>query len=340
MSRCPAPTGRTSTLQEDGLQAMTHECAVLETSESTLSRDRVEVSVIICVHNGASTILRQLEALDRQVGAPVFEIIIVDNLSTDDTRATVERWMRDRSELAPAAKVIGAMEKAHIPYARNRGALASTGRIMAFCDADDVVSSYWVSAISGCLDRPGIVGGKLEAVTRAGVPVPSVFANGLTETHYLPHAGNSNLAISRDCFIALGGYDESLPRYGYEDVDISWRAQERGFPIGYCEDAVVRFSLSPRRIAVRKQFLLAKGRVLIAQRHPHAYEPFTLASCLRTLLSRVGLLPYRLIRPGGHRRSRHVAWAINAVGHLAGYRSYVARRVSPTPILIPSQELG
>ncbi|WP_298745169.1 glycosyltransferase family 2 protein [uncultured Microbacterium sp.] len=299
-----------------------------------------EVSVIVCVRNGADTILRQLRALDSQHNAPKFEIIVVDNGSTDTTSAVVAGWLHDPARPAVPARLVSAAERAHIPYARNRGALASRGRILAYCDADDEADPLWLAALTGCLDQDGIAGGRILARTAEGVPQPGVFPEALVATHYLPHAGNANLALTRACFIAIGGYDESLPRYGYEDVDISWRAQEQGFPIGYCGGAVMNFTLASRSAAVRKQFLIAKGRVLISIRHPAAFRPFTLTGCLRVLGGRLAALPYRMVRPGPHRRSRHLAWVVNAFGNLAGWWTYVFRGAHASPVLLTPSDFA
>ncbi|MFB7843201.1 glycosyltransferase family 2 protein [Microbacterium sp. NPDC056052] len=300
-----------------------------------------EASVILCVRNGAATVLRQLHALDAQREAPSFEIVVVDNGSTDRTAEIVEAWLADPGRPAVPARLVSAADRPHIPYARNRGALASLGRILAYCDADDEADPFWLSALTGCLDQDGIAGGRIAARTAEGVEQPGVFPDALVATHYLPHAGNANLALTRACFIAIGGYDESLPRYGYEDVDLSWRAQEQGFPIGYCGGAVMNFTLSSRSAAVRKQYLIAQGRVLISLRHPAAYQPFTLGACLRVLGGRLAALPYRMLRPGPHRRSRHLGWVVNAFGNLAGWWTYVHRGHDADPILLaPSDFAG
>lgn len=164
-----------------------------------------------------------------------------------------------------------------------------------------------------------MVGGRIEAFSPRGEPLPSTFPHGLTPTPYLPHAGNCNLAITRGCFEALGGYDESLPRYGFEDVDLCWRAQEAGFTLRYCPEAIVYFSISPKRKAVKKEFLIAQGRVAMAGRHPQAYQGFTLRSTVAHLATTTALLPLRLASPGDQSRSRHLRHFIDAAGFLVGY---------------------
>ncbi|MBB1513190.1 glycosyltransferase [Tessaracoccus sp. MC1627] len=282
---------------------------------------RVEVSVVICVLNGAATIRRQLDALDAQRGHPPFDVLVVDNGSTDATPTLIAEWQSRPG--APTRKLaIEAHERRNIPYARNVGAMTTTGRIIAYCDADDRVDPAWVKAIADCLSGDGILGGRIEGVSPRGEPKPDTFPHGLTRTPYLPHGGNCNLAITRSCFDAIGGYDETLPRYGFEDVDICWRAQEAGFPMTYCPEAVVYFSISPKTKAIKKEFLIAQARVAMAHRHPGAYQGFTLPGTVAHLARTTALLPVRLARPGASTRSRHVRHFIDACGFMVGYLKY------------------
>ena len=298
--------------------------------------NHIDVSVIICVRNGAKTLGRQLDALDNQVDHPPFEVIVVDNGSTDDTVEVVERWRAGRNSAKAPARLIRADDRPSIPYARNVGALAASGRIFAYCDADDRVGTRWVGALHRALTDDGMVGGRIEGVSPSGQPLPGTFPHGLTSTTYLPHARNFNLAVPRRFFAMIGGYDESLPRYGFEDVDICWRAQEAGFPLTYCPEAVIFFSVSPKITAVKKEFLIAQGRVAMSRRHPQAFRGFTLARCLGNLGAHAALLPWRMIRPGPVTRSRHVRHLVDACGFLAGYFNYGWGRTQPI-LLSPAQ---
>lgn len=282
----------------------------------------LRVSVIICVLNGASTISRQLKALDQQVGQPRFEVIVVDNGSTDGTQDIVRCWLSEHTGAPSNKKLLIAHERSSIPYARNVGAKAAESGIIAYCDADDRVDAHWVRAIADCLTSEGMLGGRIEAIDPSGTPQPGTFPHGLTQTAYLPHAGNCNLAVTKNVFNQIGGYDETLPRYGFEDVDICWRAQEAGFPLIYCPDAIVYFSISPKAKAVKKEFLIAQGRVAMARRHPQAYQGFTFSSTLAHLLRTTALLPVRLLRPGHTPRSRHIRHFIDACGFFVGYLKY------------------
>lgn len=245
-------------------------------------KNEVMVSVVIAVKNGEHTILRQLNALDAQVDAPPFEIIICNNGCTDGTEAVVRRWMDEGDHTAERMSIVDAGAKRGIPYARNCGISMARGGEIAFCDSDDEVDPNWLSALSSALPARGIVGGRIMAREPDGTLREDVFGNGLMDNGYLPFAPTCNFAISKNLAQILHGFDESLPPYGFEDVDISWRAQLSGYPVKYAPNARVLMTLSRPRSAARKKFLLGMGRVLMAHRYPeYDNTEYSTIKCLR-----------------------------------------------------------
>lgn len=293
----------------------------------------LEASVVIIVRNGAHTIRRQLDALARQVDAPPFEVLVVDNGSSDGTAAVVRQWIDQGIGAASYATVIDASERASIPYARNTGALAARGRVILRCDADDAVGPGWVRAFVDNV-RSGGAGGRIVAWRPDGSQDASAFPNGLTPTEYFPHGGNCNMAVVREDFFAVGGYDESLPPYGCEDVDISWRLQEAGLPFIYVPDAIVDFSITPRGKVVKKTFRAAAARMAVAIRHPDSFKgrrlnPITvLGDVARTTVQ----LPFRMLKPGRTPRTRWLRNLVAAYGRAAGYWTYAVHKKPPRHI--------
>ena len=111
------------------------------------------VSVVLCVRNGANTIDAQLEGLARQDYEGSWELVLVDNASTDGTRARVEAWRARLPQLRVVEEsVVGS------GGARNRGSRAVIGTRIACCDADDVVSPAWLREMLAALDRFDVVG--------------------------------------------------------------------------------------------------------------------------------------------------------------------------------------
>jgi GT2 family glycosyltransferase len=304
------------------------------------ARTRPRVSVVIVVKDGRAHLGDQLRALDAQENAPAFEVVVADNGSRDGTPALVRDWILAGHGAAVNARLVDAGRRAGIPYARNEGACATRGEVIAFCDADDVVAPGWVAAMSRALASPGLAGGRRDAFEEDGTPRPDASAHGLTSTAYLPFAATCNLAVTRDCFFAVGGFDESLPPYGFEDVDFCWRAQLAGHPLRYAPDAVIRFTVSGKVRAVRKEFLLAKARMAIVHRHPQFDPtPYSLRYCLADLARSLVRLPGHLRRPRVS-RTREVRWVVDAVGRLAGYWHYSVRGRDARSVLLEGDPLG
>ncbi len=161
----------------------------------------LDLSVVIPARNAAETIGSALDSLARQRFAGTWEVVVVDNGSTDGT-AAVARSFAGR---LPSIRIVEASERSGIPYARNRGVEAARGRLVAYCDADDEVSEGWLAGIAEGLDRYGAVAtrkehGKLNADwVRDSREVPT--ASGMHENWYppyLPHSGMGGMGIRRD----------------------------------------------------------------------------------------------------------------------------------------------
>jgi glycosyltransferase involved in cell wall biosynthesis len=101
------------------------------------------VSVIIPARNAAATIEAQLEAISKQTYSGPWEIIVVDNGSTDGTEHVVRAW---RQRL-PNLLLVSAPHAQGANYARNVGCHSSRGGLLLFCDADDIVESDWMAAM-------------------------------------------------------------------------------------------------------------------------------------------------------------------------------------------------
>ncbi|MGY0070425.1 glycosyltransferase [Streptomyces sp. QTS137] len=196
------------------------------------------VSVVVPVRNGARTLAAQLTALARQTGAVAYEVLVVDNGSTDATR---EVAARARAEL-PGLRIVDASGHAGESCARNRGIAAARGDFIAFCDADDVADAGWLAAMAQAAKEADLVGGGLDtSVLSPGradeQPLPMD-----AQTDFLPFARGANSGAWKDVLTAMGGWDERY-RGGGEDMDLSWRAQLCGYLVRYAGDARMHYRL-------------------------------------------------------------------------------------------------
>jgi glycosyltransferase involved in cell wall biosynthesis len=197
-----------------------------------------EISVIIPAHNAAGTLSRTLEALAAQEGAPEFEVVVVDDGSNDGT-----------AELAERAAVVGRVVRqagAGPARARNAGAAAATGRVLAFTDADCYPTRRWLAEIVSALDGAELVQG-------AVLPEPGVEIGPFDRTIWVtrPHGlfETANLTVRRELFDRLGGFESWLvPRDGKElgeDVWFGWRATRAGARIRFAAEALVHHAVFP-----------------------------------------------------------------------------------------------
>lgn len=141
-----------------------------------MSEKESGVSVVICCHNSAQRLSETLAHLARQQAPPeiAWEVLVVDNASTDDT---VEIARRAWPGNAPAALRITHEPNLGLAHARRRGFLESRFELVSFVDDDNWVCDDWVAQVARIMDRHpqvGLLGGSATAVPEG--PVPAWFA--------------------------------------------------------------------------------------------------------------------------------------------------------------------
>lgn len=212
------------------------------------------LSVVMAAYNAAATIGEQLEALARQQCSQPWEVLVMNNRSSDNT-AEIARSYESR---LPALRVIDALDKQGAAYAMNKGVRAARFPAIAFCDADDVVADGWVAAMGEALARDPFVSGPLEVerLNRSAVSRnrPNAQSSGVQEYVYppfLPHCGAGNMGVRRRVFELVGGFDESLA--ALFDTDFCWRLQLHGVPLTPAPHAVVHVRRRERVGALLRQ---------------------------------------------------------------------------------------
>lgn len=191
---------------------------------------QVRLSVIVPVHGGGNMLAASLRALrGSDLPAPSWELIVVDDASRDDSAAVAGNW---------ADTVISLEGTPRGPaHARNRGAEAARGSILAFVDADVLVHPSTLRQLVEALDEePGAA-----AVFGAYDQQPA--ARGLVSQyrnllHHYVHATNEGDAdtfwagcgaIRRADFVAAGGFDaRRYPRPQIEDIALGYRLRALG----------------------------------------------------------------------------------------------------------------
>jgi glycosyltransferase involved in cell wall biosynthesis len=294
-------------------------------------------SVILPVRNGAATIGQQLAALAAQeIGTP-WELLVVDNGSTDATRQVAEAW-RDRLPLT----LIDAAGRPGISHTRNTGAAAARADLLLFCDSDDVVQPGWAMALVEGLAEADVVGGRtrddlLGGLEKGGgAPWREAHpADRLPSASGGPaYAPGANFAVRRRVVEALGGWDSTIP--AAEDIDFSWRAQQAGFRLGFAPRAVVAYrQRSTARQVASQSFAYGRSRRRLQSRHRQAI-PSRLGPALGVLRAGIDLSIGLLVHPGSRRgRLQWVRWMAYLLGWLLPGRA--ADSAAAVPSAAPLQ---
>ena len=198
------------------------------------------ITVIVPAHNAAATLDGLLSALARQELDQGFEVVVVDDRSTDSTASIAElrgaRLLRSRSRQGPAE-------------ARNAGAAATGAELLAFTDADCEPASGWLREGIAALDRGAdLVTGPIEPLRE-----PGPFERTLRVEGPSPLFESANLFARRSLFDRLGGFQPPArltlaPDAGHfgEDAVFGWRAVRSGARTAYAPGALVRHAVFAR----------------------------------------------------------------------------------------------
>jgi glycosyltransferase involved in cell wall biosynthesis len=228
------------------------------------------VSVVICAYNAERTMKECLDSL-RLIRYPNYEVIVVDDGSTDTTRAISEQY--------PEFRLIS-HENRGLSVARNEGILAATGEIVAFTDSDCAVDPDWLNFL---VQR--LLSESFAAVGGPNLPpaedhwVPEVVARSpggpthvLLSDHEAEHIPGCNMAFWRERLLEVGLFDP-IYRAAGDDVDICWRLQNAGHKIGFAAAALVWHR---RRATVRAYLNQQKGygraESLLYFKHPYRFN--------------------------------------------------------------------
>src|SRR2546421_726100 len=131
----------------------------------------VDITIVVSTHNRASRLNRLLTTLlvDQKPGGVAYEVIVVDNNSTDDTAQVLEAWCaRFGTQLRRLFE-----GQRGVSYGRNAGVMAARGAVVAFTDDDNEPSPNWISTIARVFrEIPAleICGGKLLPCWTTDVP--------------------------------------------------------------------------------------------------------------------------------------------------------------------------
>jgi glycosyltransferase involved in cell wall biosynthesis len=205
----------------------------------------IKLSVVIPCHNAASVICGQLESLVGQQWRHPWEIVLVDNCSTDQLTHIVRDYVRH----FPNIRMVAASARKSQAYALNVGIANARSDAIAICDADDATAPGWVEAMGEALLKHDAVAGRIDTQKLNPDWLQATFGHhpqqkGLQTSFYppyFPHAGSGNFGIRRQIHNAIGGFDETIP-YLF-DTEYCWRLHQAGVRLQYVAEATVHIRL-------------------------------------------------------------------------------------------------
>ena len=210
-----------------------------------------DVSIVIPVHNKCAYTLRCLLAIQQDGCSRTFEVIVVDDASTDETAGMLAGWRGLR--VISNSDNLGFVRSAAMP-----APLPAMVDTSSFLNNDTQVQPGWLDALIDTFrDAPeaGVVGSRL-TLSRGRLQEAGgvVFADGSAwnyghlddpykpEYSYLrepDYVSGASLAIRRELFEALGGFDEHFAPAYYEDIDLAFRVRQAGYRVYYQPASVV-----------------------------------------------------------------------------------------------------
>ena len=231
-----------------------------------------QISAIICTHNRASYLGAAIDSLLTQVFSGHFELIVVDNASTDETRQVVT------ARANPSLRYVYEPTMG-LSVARNTGADFAKAEILAYLDDDAVASPDWLTVLYAAYqanERLAIAGGKVTLLWAEGSVPPHWLSANLsgnlgaydlgTELQLIDQPGLTprglNYSIRRQFLEQVGGFDLNLGRVGKnllsnEELHMTELALKLGWQVAYLPNAQVTHHVAPERL--NRAWFLSRG---------------------------------------------------------------------------------
>jgi cellulose synthase/poly-beta-1,6-N-acetylglucosamine synthase-like glycosyltransferase len=224
-----------------------------------------EITVAICTWNRAGELTEAVKSVADQMTSTPFEILVVDNGSTDSTPRVVARLSEELPNLRCVVEPVQGISRA-----RNRALHAARAPVVLYLDSDARAEPGWLQAYVDALAKhpdAACIGGPVRL--RWGRTPPSWLPwvarvyygayNLGAETHLLANGEplrNMNMVLRRDAALAVGGYDASLGRRGRslrtgEEDELLDRLRNAGHRVYWIGNAWINHSVPPDRVSIR-----------------------------------------------------------------------------------------
>lgn len=212
------------------------------------------ISVVIPAHNAVSTLRESLDSVFANRGV-TYEVLLVNDASTDATEELTLKF---------PARVVSLAKNIMSANCRNLGAQLARGEIVVFFDADQLMAPDTLARYAAALDaNPDVtaVVGSLAADT----PMPGFFSRFKNFQHHFTHQtadregatlASGLVAVRRDAFLKLGGFEPAFSGASIEDIALGYRMIREGHRIRFEPDIqIVHLKAYTLRTMIRSDIL-------------------------------------------------------------------------------------
>src|SRR5262245_23418674 len=238
------------------------------------------VSVVVCAYNAERTMNACLESL-RTMSYPNYEVVVVNDGSTDSTLAISQEHER-RYAADPDAPRLILVDQPNkgLSVARNVGADAGNGEIIAYTDSDCVPDPDWFSFLVYRFVRSGFVavgGPNFPPPEPSLVPAAVAVSPGgpthvLLDDEVAEHIPGCNMAFTKQAMLEVNGFEPIFAAAG-DDVDFCWRLQNHGHPVGFSAAATVwHYRRNTVKAYLKQQMGYGKAEALLYFKHPYRFN--------------------------------------------------------------------
>jgi glycosyltransferase involved in cell wall biosynthesis len=230
----------------------------------------MRATIQLCTYNRAALLERVLDAcFEQTVGADAYEVVLVNDGSTDNTPAVIERAV---SRAGCRFEVVN-QANSGLAKGRNAGISRASGRRIIFIDDDVLPLPNFVEEHLRSHERTPLAvvrGGAINVENFDELPPPH-----WNIKHY---SGNffwtTNVSVPLATIRAIGGFNESFSEYGWEDIDVGLRLRFGGVR-GVFNPKALAYHYKPRPRSGNVEKMVAQARaqartaVQLAKIHPH-----------------------------------------------------------------------
>ena len=230
----------------------------------------IRATIQLCTYNRAALLARVLDAcFDQAIEEDAYEIVLVDDGSTDTTRDVVDEARRR----ATCAFTVISQANAGLARARNAGIARASAQRIIFIDDDVLPLPNFVEEHLRGADRHRnaiVRGGAIEVNDLDELPPPIWSIRNYSGNYFW----TTNVSVPLATIRAIGGFDESFSEYGWEDIDVGLRLRFAGVRAVFHPSALVyHFKPRPKAASLEKMVAQARAQARTAaqlvRRHPH-----------------------------------------------------------------------